>query len=92
MRQVLLIGAPIALPLALYLLWFARATRAAQAAGTAPPRLGDVPWPWLVAIGVLLIASVVTSFALMGGDDGTGGTYEPSRIIDGQVVPGHINR
>jgi hypothetical protein len=88
---VLLIGAPIALPLALYLVWFARATRAAQVAGADAPRLGDVPWPWLLAIGLLMIASIVTSFTLMGGEQ-RGGTYEPAHIQDGQVVPGHIAR
>ncbi len=67
MRQFLLIGVPVLLPLALYLAWFARATRAAQAAGLEAPKLGDVPWPWLVAIGVLLIVSAGTAYVMMGG-------------------------
>lgn len=87
MRQLLLIGAPIVLPLALYLVWFARATRAAQAAGTDAPKLGDVTWPWLAAIGVLLIISAGGAFVMMGGTTGDG-PYEPPRLIDGQVVPG----
>ena len=91
MRQFLLIGVPVLLPLALYLAWFARATRAAQAAGLEAPKLGDVPWPWLVAIGVLLIVSAGTAFVVMGGSGG-GGQYEPPRIIDGRIVPGHITR
>ncbi len=91
MRQVLLFGMPIVAPLALYLLWFVRATRAAQAAGLAVPKLGDVPLPWLVAIGVLLIGGAAAAFSTMGGS-ASGGHYEPSHLIDGQVVPGHITR
>jgi hypothetical protein len=90
MRQVLLFGAPFVLPLGLYLFWFMRAQRAAEAAGLAAPKLGDVPWPWLVAIAVLLLIAAVGAFETMSG--GPGGTYEPPHIIDGQIVPGRITR
>ena len=91
MRQFLIIGVPVLLPLALYLAWFTRATRAAQAAGLEAPKLGDVPWPWLVAIGVLLVISAGTAYVMMGGG-GRDGQYEPPHIIDGRIVPGHITR
>jgi hypothetical protein len=91
-RQFLVVGVPVLLPLALYLVWFARASRAAQAAGLAAPKLGDVPWPWLVAIGVLLIISAGTAFVMFGGNEGPDGQYEPAHIIDGRVVPGRITR
>ena len=91
MRQVLLFGTPLVAPLALYLLWFVRATKAAQAAGVEPPRLGDVPWPWLVVIAILLIAGTLGAYLTMGGE-GPGGHYEPPRLIDGKIVPGHITR
>jgi hypothetical protein len=90
-RQVLLFGTPFVLPIALYLFWYARATRAAQAAGHELPKLGDVPWPWLVAIAVLLIAGAIGAFMMMSGDE-AGGHYEPPRLIDGQIVPGRITR
>lgn len=89
MRQVLLIGMPFGLPLALYLFWFMRASRAATAAGQDAPKLGDVPWPWLVAIGVLLIFGALGAYLSVGGDDTPGGHYEPAKLIDGRVVPGH---
>jgi hypothetical protein len=90
-RQVLLFGMPFVLPLALYLFWYARATRAAQAAGHAAPKLGDVPWPWLVAIGVFLIMGAISAFVTMSGEQ-PGGHYVPSQLIDGHIVPGRITR
>lgn len=89
MRQLLLFGAPLLLPLALYLVWFARASRAAQAAGQASPRLGDVPWPWLLGIAVLVLAGAVTAYTTMGGT-AAGGHYEPAHVVDGKIVPGRI--
>ena len=91
MRQLLLFGMPFALPLVLYLVWFARATRAAAAAGHATPRLGDVPWPWLLAIALLLIVGTLGAFVMMGGET-PGGHYEPPHLQDGQIVPGRITR
>ncbi len=91
MRQVLLFGLPFVLPLALYLAWFVRASRTAQAAGHDTPKLGDVPWPWLIVIGVCLLFGAGAAYTLMGGAE-PGGHYEPPRLIDGQVVPGRITR
>ncbi|MBI3516189.1 MAG: hypothetical protein HY060_19320 [Proteobacteria bacterium] len=91
MRQLLLFGMPLVAPIALYLLWFVHATRVAQAAGHEPPRLGDVPWPWLVVIAVLLIVGSVSSYVMMGGE-APGGHYEAPHLLDGKIVPGHISR
>jgi hypothetical protein len=90
-RQVLLFGTPFVLPIALYLVWYTRASRAAQAAGHDTPKLGDVPWPWLVAIAVLLVVGVFGAFTMMSGDQ-SGGHYEPPHLQDGQIVPGRITR
>jgi hypothetical protein len=88
-RQFLLFGLPLLLPLALYLAWFVRASRAAQAAGQISPKLGDVPWTWLVAIAVLLLGGAISAYLTMGGS-AAGGHYEPPRLIDGKIVPGRI--
>jgi hypothetical protein len=88
-RQFLLFGLPLLLPVVLYLVWFVRASRAALAAGHASPRLGDVPWPWLVAIAILLLAGAVGAYTTMGGSR-AGGHYEPPHLIDGKIVPGRI--
>jgi hypothetical protein len=91
MRQFMLLGLPFALPLALYLLWFVRASRIAQAAGQVAPKLGDVPWPWLIAIAVLLLAGALGAYMTMDGA-APGGHYEPARVIDGLIVPGRVTR
>ncbi|MEJ0067537.1 MAG: hypothetical protein WDO24_00900 [Pseudomonadota bacterium] len=91
MRQLMLFGLPFLVPLALYVVWYARATRAAQAAGHAAPKLGDVPWPWLVGIAMLLLLGALGAYTTMGGG-APGGHYEPSRLIDGQIQPGRITR
>jgi hypothetical protein len=88
---MLLFGTPLVLPLALYLFWFTRASRAAAAAGHDLPKLGDVPWPWLVVMGFCLIAGAIGAYLTMGGAE-PGGHYEPPRVIDGQIVPGRITR
>jgi hypothetical protein len=87
----MLFGLPFVLPLALYLLWFARASRAALAAGHVAPKLGDVPWPWLVVIALLLLAGAVGAYMTMGGAT-RGGHYEPPRVIDGLIQQGRITR
>lgn len=89
MRQILLVGGPLILPLGLYLLWYRRAMRAAEASGTELPRLGDVPWPWLVAIALMLLVSALGAASLMDRA-APGGRYEPPHLVDGKVVPGHV--
>ena len=89
MRQFLLFGVPLLLPLAVYLVWFMRASRAAQAAGLASPKLGDVPWPWLLGIAALMLVSAIAAYTTMGGTT-AGGHYEPAHMVDGKIVPGKI--
>lgn len=71
---------PLILPTALYLLW----ARRAAARGLSP----DIPYPWLAAAGVALLALTVFALSLRGGTPG--GKYEPPRYEDGRVVPGHV--
>jgi hypothetical protein len=87
----MLFGLPFLLPLALYLVWFVRARSGAQAAGLVAPKLGDVPWPWLAVIAILLLAGGLGAFVTMGGD-ARGGHYEPAHVLDGLLVPGRITR
>jgi hypothetical protein len=89
MRQFLLFGLPILAPVALYLLWFARAARQASAAGLAPPRLGDAPWAWVIGAGVALAAFVLGLVSFHGAGPASP-NYQPPRLIDGQVAPGRV--
>lgn len=49
-------------------------------------QLARAPWHWLSLGGVGLAAASLGAWALMG--DPAGGTYEPPRLENGQIVPG----
>ena len=89
MRQFLIFGLPILTPVALYLLWFARATQRASAAGEPPPRLGDAPWAWVIGAGVALAAFVLGILAFQGQGPASP-NYQPPQLIDGRVAPGRV--
>jgi len=86
-RALLTIILPLLLPTGLYLLW-AIAMRRAAAAG-----IGDVlrglPWPWLGAVGVVLLAGVLALLSL-GFGSGERGIYVAPHAVDGKIIPGHI--
>ena len=80
---------PFVLPFVAYGFYFLLTRRKARADGTIEPSLADAPWVWIViaAFGLLVISLVV--FAISDGSD-IAGTYVPSRIEDGRIVPGEI--
>lgn len=82
-RIVLTIVVPLILPSILYFLWF-RATGRVAANGIAA-----LPWPWLVASGVVLTALTLVVVSVHFGNS-PDGSYVPPRIEGGQVVPGHV--
>lgn len=86
-RVVLTIVLPLLLPTALYLLWLVSVGRA-ELAGPASRR-ARLPWTWLIAAGVGLVALtlVVVSVGIGGRQEGT---YVPPHTSGGQIVPGHI--
>jgi hypothetical protein len=91
-RLVLTVLLPLLLPTLLYVLWLAAAGPAhpahpAHPAGASPRR--PLPWPWLLAAGLLLTAAMLylVGTRLGGTPDGV---YVPPKYIDGQVVPGHL--
>ena len=89
MRQFLLFGLPILTPIALYLLWFARAANRATSQGLPPPRLGDAPWAWVIGAGVVL-AALVLGIVAFEGPGPASPHYEPPQLIDGRVAPGRV--
>ena len=53
-----------------------------------PPWWQTAPWPWLVAIGVLLVAAMLVTWTMIGGVPG-GGSYQPPQMTpEGRVEPG----
>lgn len=82
MRQFFEILLPLVLPTVIYIayLW---TFRPRQGAG-----FPEIPWIWLGAAGVLLLAVTFLALTLLGGADPTE-RYLPPKVVDGQVVPGH---
>ncbi|MFN3076855.1 MAG: DUF6111 family protein [Alphaproteobacteria bacterium] len=84
---------PILLPTALYLAWawiMAARVEAARGRGEAAEfRARTVPWTWLLAAGVLLMLLTLGGLSLREGAP-PHATYEPPRLVDGQVVPGQL--
>jgi hypothetical protein len=83
-RVLLTVVLPLLLPTALYLLWLLAAQRL--------PLAAPGPWrasPWLVGIGLALVAAMLYFIgARVGGSPQ--GVYVPPRYIGGEVVPGHV--
>ena len=86
-RALLTVILPLLLPTGLYLLWAITMRRAATAG------IGDMmrglPWPWLAALGVALLAGVL-ALASLGFGSGERGVYIAPHAVDGKIIPGHI--
>ena len=86
LRVFLTIVLPLLLPTALYLLWVG--TFGAGRRGNAV-RWTAVPWTWLAAAGVVLLAIVLFVVTVHFGAPQTG-VYVPPRWEGGRIVPGHM--
>ncbi|HZT88866.1 MAG TPA: DUF6111 family protein [Stellaceae bacterium] len=90
-RVLLTIVLPLILPTALYLLWLrlraARLAHAGEAQGAL--RWAALPWVWLAAAGVVLLAVVLFVVTVHFGTSQPG-VYVPPHWENGQIVPGHI--
>lgn len=89
MRAVIEIVVPLLLPTALYLLYVAAARRRAAAAPGQPGWWREVPWTWLAISGTLLVVLSLFAASLFGGAK-PGTPYEPARLENGVVEPGHF--
>jgi uncharacterized protein DUF6111 len=90
LRVFFTIVIPLALPTALYLLWL----RMLQWSRHGTPhgegmRWAALPWLWLAATGVVLLAMVLYVVSVHFGT-ATPGVYVPPRWENGRIVPGHI--
>lgn len=90
-RVLLEFAVPLLLPTVLYGIWLAWARRRASTTGAAmPPGWRNAPWLVLAAIGTVLAVAAAVGSGLGRGTQDITGTYVPPRVIDGKVVPGHI--
>jgi hypothetical protein len=87
MRVFLTIVVPLILPTLLYMLYLA--ARRPRLAGQPTAEEKQIPWLWLVAIGAVLM--VITFFAVAHLEDAPPGShYEPAKVKDGRIEPGHL--
>ena len=89
---------PLVAPTAVYAIWLAWRQGRQQAAGEgegeaiAPARgLGDAPWMWLGGIGIALVAVVTVWLGSTRSLGEIGGSYVAPRVVDGRIVPGHVD-
>jgi hypothetical protein len=88
MRVFFTIVVPLLLPTLLYMvyLFFVRPRFVGPQGQTQE---SPIPWLWLAAIGGVL--AVATFFAVAELDGAPPGSrYEPARVIDGEIEPGHF--
>jgi heme A synthase len=81
---------PLLLPTAIYLAWAWYRTRYLAEHGGEPPQLEKGPWALLLFLGVVLTLASFAVTGLIGGSD-AGALYTPSRLENGQVVPGRMD-
>ena len=86
LRFLISVLLPLLLPTALWLGW----TIATRRAGAQGVRWQALPWPWLIASGVVLAGAFLYLVEIHYGQPG--GRYVPSQYIDGKLVPGHFER
>lgn len=82
MRILLQYVLPLVLPAAIYFGWV-------LISKNKKISLQDGSWFWTIVAGFALMASVLVYTALTGGSE-PGGTYYPSYVEDGKVVPGEF--
>jgi hypothetical protein len=87
MRQLFMVLLPIALPAALYFGYLTYIRRRAAATGQPVQDLA-VPWPLIAAISAVALLGAVLAVWLFSTGAPTDHVYQPSRLIDGRIVPG----
>ena len=89
MRQVLTVLLPLLLPLLAYFLYARIAQHRAQQAGQSPPSpWRDMPWPWILLAGCVLMTASLLFFEQQQGYD-AGTELTPPTWVDGEIVPSH---
>ena len=91
MRQFLEIALPLMFPTVLYLLYVRVANQRAPSAPGQSSWWRELPWLWLLAAGVALVAVYLVGLALFGGAP-PGSAYRPARLIDGKIVPDQFGK
>lgn len=82
-RMILTRTLLFALPFVLYFVWLALAR--------ARPMItrSRTPWTALIVAGLVLVAASFVYVGLTEGES-TSGVYVPAHVVNGKVVPGHV--
>ena len=92
-RRLITIFLPLIAPFVMYAIWLWWARRRKLAAGEDVDPYGwrELPWVWLGALGVVLVAATLVTTTMVWREK-PGGTYESPRFEDGRKVPGSFKR
>jgi hypothetical protein len=95
LRVFLTIALPLAAPTALYLAWVWYAHYSPWGSQTGPQtgeaaRWAGLPWVWLAAAGVLLLA-LVLFVVTVNFRAAPSGVYVAPHTENGRIIPGHVD-
>ena len=76
-------------PAVLFMIYLIVARKVRLSKSDTAKMLRDLPWPWLLSIGIALMAASLVVLSMSSGDD-RGGTYVPPHMEDGKVVPAKV--
>lgn len=89
MLRILYLIWPAAIPIALFLLWYAwQYRRAKKEPQKAMPTFKQSPW-FITLIATIIIA-IVSLFAIVLSEEGVKGEYKPATFEDGTLNDGKI--
>jgi hypothetical protein len=81
---------PFLLPIVTYSVWVWWRTRYADAHGGEAPAFEKGPWPLLLFAGAVFALIVLGVTAFLDSNSPDEGDYVPPRLVNGEIVPGHI--
>lgn len=87
LRKFLTVVLPIALPFIVYFMYVAIARWRGVRSGEE-----SVPWPWLTAGGVMLVAAVLIGWRVLSDPAAPGDTIIMPRLEGGEVRPSEVLR
>ena len=76
-------------PAVLFMIYLIVARKVRLSKSDTAKMLRDLPWPWLLGIGIALMAASLVVLSMSSGE-ARGGTYVPPHIEAGKVVPAKV--
>jgi len=76
-------------PAVLFMMYLVIARKVRLSKSDTAKMLRELPWPWLLGIGIALMAASLIVLSMSSGED-KAGTYVPTHMEDGKVVPAKV--